>query len=94
MTSAPAIKTVTVGRDDGARSTTLEACRSLVGDEPLTELPELARELSGGRRCPRAPERMVTNLDNRSVGIDDPRNASTVSPKKGQGGPAGEAVSR
>ena len=51
MSTAPAIKRVTGGRHYGATSTTLAAYRALAGDELITELQELARELRGVRIC-------------------------------------------
>ena len=46
-----AIQKISPGRHYGARSNTLEAYRSLVGDELLAELGSLARELNGVRLC-------------------------------------------
>ena len=51
MCATEAIQKISPGRHYGARSNTLEAYRSLVGDELLDELGGLARELNGVRLC-------------------------------------------
>ena len=51
MSTTEAIQKVSVGRHYGARSGTLDAYRTLVGDELIDELRTLARELRGLRLC-------------------------------------------
>ena len=51
MATTSALKRVAVGRHYGAKSTTLDAYRTVVGDSLLDELRDLARSLNGVRIC-------------------------------------------